>query len=104
MKKPINYNSKTTGPQDELLCHVTKSDKVIGPIARKICHNETTRPWHRSVHLYLFDKKGRLYLTQRSSHTQFFYPKFQISTRPTYSFANYCGSGRMKYNQPIKEY
>lgn len=66
MQKPVNYNSNTTDPQDEQLCHVTKDDKLIGPIERKICHNETTRPWHRTAHLYLFDTKGRLYLTQRS--------------------------------------
>jgi len=79
MQKPVNYNSNTTDPQDELLCHVTEDDKLIGPIKRRICHNETSRPWHRTVHLYLFDKKGRLYLTKRSQNKDVVPGKWTVS-------------------------
>lgn len=65
-KHKENYNPNTTDPQDEQLSHVTRNDKLKGPIKRETCHNETTKPWHRTTHLYLFDTKGRLYLTQRS--------------------------------------
>lgn len=61
-----NYNSQTTDRGKELLCEVDQDDNLIGPVTREECHNETRKPWHRSIHLYLFDNKGKLYLSQRS--------------------------------------
>jgi len=61
-----NYNPNTTDPQEEQLIEVDENDKIIGPVARKVCHNETRKPWHRSTHAYLFNEKGELYFTQRS--------------------------------------
>jgi isopentenyl-diphosphate Delta-isomerase len=52
---------------EEYLIETDAADNVIGPVPRKICHNRTRRPWHRSTHAYLFDKEGRLLLTQRSA-------------------------------------
>lgn len=62
-----NYNPKTTDRGGELLMEVDKNDRIIGSVTRKECHNETRRPWHRSTHAYLFDKKGLIYLSKRSS-------------------------------------
>ncbi len=64
MKK--NYNKNTTDDQDEMLVEVTKEDKIVGPVTRQECHNETRKPWHRSVHIYLFKPSGDLFLSQRS--------------------------------------
>jgi len=64
MKK--NYNKNTTDDQTETLIEVTKDDKILGPVRRQECHNETRKPWHRSVHIYLFKPNGDLFLSQRS--------------------------------------
>ncbi len=62
----MNYNANTTDSQDEQFIEVTENDEVIGPVARRECHNETRKPWHRSVHIYLFNEDGKVYFTQRS--------------------------------------
>lgn len=61
-----NYNPKTHDNQNELLFRVTEDDKEIGSVFREECHNETTKPYHRTTHVYLFDKQGNLFLSQRS--------------------------------------
>jgi len=60
-----NYNPNTNDNPEELLIEVTEDDEVIGQVTRKECHNETRRPWHRSIHIFLFNLKGDLYLSQR---------------------------------------
>lgn len=61
-----NYNPNNTDRNNEYLTEVDENDNVLGKVTRIECHNETKRPWHRSVHVYLFDKNGYLYLSQRS--------------------------------------
>ena len=61
-----SYNPNSTDNQKELFVEVDENDNVIGPVSRRECHNETKKPWHRSVHVYLFDHKGEIYFTQRS--------------------------------------
>lgn len=61
-----NYNKNTTDNQQELLVEVDENDNVIGAVTREECHNQTRKPWHRTTHIYLFNKKGDLYLSQRS--------------------------------------
>lgn len=64
-----NFNPKSTSNVSEMLTEVDENDNVIGPVVRLECHNETRKPWHRGAHLYLFDVKGDLYLSQRSLKT-----------------------------------
>ncbi|MFA6602565.1 MAG: NUDIX domain-containing protein [Candidatus Shapirobacteria bacterium] len=61
-----NYNANNSDRGKELLWEVNDNDEVVGSISREECHNETRKPWHRSTHVYLFDSKGNLYLSQRS--------------------------------------
>ncbi len=63
------YNDQTTDPKEELLSHVDENNVEIEGIRREECHNETLKPWHRTVHLYIVNSKGELYLTRRS-HTK----------------------------------
>lgn len=61
-----NYNANTSDRQKETLWEVDQDDTVVGPVTRAECHNETRKPWHRTTHVYLFNKEGKLYLSQRS--------------------------------------
>jgi len=61
------YNDLTTDPKEELLSHVDENDVEMEGIRREECHNESIKPWHRTVHLYVINNKGELYLTKRSS-------------------------------------
>lgn len=65
-KEHTAYNPQTTDNQNELFRHVDENDNPIGSITRKEAHNETTYPRHRSTHIHLFDKQGRIYISQRS--------------------------------------
>lgn len=87
-----NYNSTTKDNQSEMLTEVTQDDEVIGPVDRKECHNETRKPWHRGVHVYLFSKEGKLYLTQRSLHKDTAAGLWTVSA-----------SGHVKYGKDYKE-
>jgi isopentenyldiphosphate isomerase len=60
------YNKNTTDDQKELLTEVDENDNVIGPVARETCHNQTTKPWHRTTSIYIFNVKGEIYLTRKS--------------------------------------
>jgi isopentenyldiphosphate isomerase len=61
------YNTNTTDPKDELLAHVDENDVEVGGIRREECHNGTTKPWHRNVHVYILNSNNELYLSRRSS-------------------------------------
>jgi 16S rRNA (adenine1518-N6/adenine1519-N6)-dimethyltransferase len=63
----LNYNAKTSDQQNELLWEVTQSDEEIGPVTRRECHNETSKPWHRSTQIYLFTPQGEIYFSERSN-------------------------------------
>ncbi len=49
---------------EEWLEEVDESDRVIGRHPRREIHRLGL--WHRSVHIFLFDLKGRLFLQRRS--------------------------------------
>lgn len=87
-----HYNPHATDDQEEFLYHVTPDDEVIGLVTRRECHNETTKPWHRAMHVYLFDKDGNLYLSQRSLTKDMGAGKWIISA-----------SGHITYGQEYEE-
>ena len=49
---------------------VDEDDKVIGKATRKKIHDK--RLIHRSVMFFIFDKKGRIFVTQRTKHKEFY--------------------------------
>lgn len=59
---------------DELFILVDKNDKVIGTVKRKDAHTTPTLI-HRAVAVMVFNKKGQLYLQQRSQ-TKDTYPGY----------------------------
>lgn len=60
-----NYNEQSTDNKNELFWEVDSNNNPIGSVTRYECHNETRKPWHRSVHIYLFNTKGNIYFTKR---------------------------------------
>jgi len=50
---------------DEMLTQVTEADEVLGPVARSRVHGNPALI-HRSVHVLVFGKDGRLLLQKRS--------------------------------------
>jgi isopentenyldiphosphate isomerase len=50
---------------DELLIQVTDDDRVLGPIARRLCHGNPSLI-HRSVHVLVVNSAGSLLLQKRS--------------------------------------
>ena len=86
------YNPSTTDDKDELLIQVDEKDNIIGPIARRECHNQKDIPWHRTTHTYIINSKGELLLTKRSSTKDTAPNQLVISS-----------SGHVKYGeQPIE--
>ncbi|MGI6423295.1 MAG: NUDIX hydrolase [Candidatus Dojkabacteria bacterium] len=61
------YNPSPSDLKDELLTHVDENDNVISSVRREECHNESSKPWHRTIHVYLLNSKGELLLTKRST-------------------------------------
>jgi len=49
---------------------VDEDDKVIGKATRQEIHDK--RLIHRSVMFFIFDKKGRIFVTQRTKHKEFY--------------------------------
>jgi isopentenyldiphosphate isomerase len=62
------YNKNTTDDPKELLTEVDGNDKVIGPVEREICHNQTKKPWHRTTSIYVFNSKGEIFLTRKGQN------------------------------------
>lgn len=89
---PNYYNTKTSDDKDELLTRVDERDNVIGEIKREDCHNETVKPWHRTIHIYILNDKGQLYLTRRSH---------EKDTAPNDITVSVCGHVRYKEEPPV---
>ena len=51
---------------DEMLDIVDAKDKVIGAELRSLVHARGL--WHRGVHVFLFDGRGRLLVQKRSAN------------------------------------
>lgn len=49
---------------NELLCVVDKNDNIIKPAPRSEVHK--SQMWHRGVHIFLYDSKGRMLVQLRS--------------------------------------
>ncbi len=81
------YNTKTSDNKEEILTHVDENDNVIGEVKREDCHNQSTIPWHRTVHIYILNDKGQLYLTRRSE---------EKDTAPNDITVSVCGHVRYK--------
>ena len=52
-------------PDDEILEIVDEEGRVIGRARRGECHSDP-RLLHRAVHLFVFDREGRVFLQKRS--------------------------------------
>lgn len=50
---------------EEMLVQVDENDRVLGPVARKLCHGNP-KIIHRSVHVLVFHPDGSLLLQKRS--------------------------------------
>jgi|GEM_PF-1342793 len=61
-----NYNPDTTDSSVVLFTEVDENDNILGSVSRETCHNETTKPWHRTIHCYIFFTDWKLILSQRS--------------------------------------
>lgn len=58
---------------DELFDIVNEEDKIIGQATRKEVHRKGYI--HRSVFFYLFDKQGKIFVSQRTANKEF-YPEY----------------------------
>jgi isopentenyldiphosphate isomerase len=86
------YNPSTTDDKKELLVEVDENDNVISSIEREKCHDQKSKPWHRTTHTYILNSKGELLLTKRSSNKDTAPNQIVISS-----------SGHVKYSeQPIQ--
>jgi len=56
--------------KDEIYSVVNEDDKVIGKATRKEVH--VKKLTHRSVMFFIFDKKGRILVTQRTKNKEFY--------------------------------
>ncbi|MFH1199537.1 MAG: NUDIX domain-containing protein [Candidatus Micrarchaeota archaeon] len=56
--------ASTDNPR-ELYDKVDKNDKIIGSVSRRDAHSKHI--FHRAVHVWLFDLRGRVFLQQRSA-------------------------------------
>jgi len=52
---------------DEILDVVDENDTIIGEASLSQCHKEGL--WHRTVTIFLFNKKGEMLVQKRSPHT-----------------------------------
>jgi len=56
--------------KDEIYSVVNEDDKIIGKATRKEVH--VKKLIHRSVVFFIFDKKGRILITQRTKNKEFY--------------------------------
>lgn len=56
---------KTTDDQEELFDLVNENDEVIGEVRRAVANSDPSM-FHRAVVIYVFNKKGELFLQKRS--------------------------------------
>lgn len=62
----------TTDPQNEQLTETDSSNKIIGPISRKIAHNSPEK-YYRTIYILVFNDRNEILLQKRSS-TKDLYP------------------------------
>lgn len=87
---------ETTDPQDELFDLVDENDRIVGKVTRKEVHNNP-KLIHRSAIILLFNKKGQLFLHERS-RTKDTYPGYW-----TASVGGHLQSGQTYHQAAIRE-